>query len=97
MSLARYLRATKKQVKVQQLNTWAAYSTTIKDLLGSGRRLDGNGKGGLSDEAADRRDVTVNGWIKSTRKMKSVAFAAVGDGTTAKSLQAILPRENAMG
>lgn len=46
---------------------------------------------------ADERDVTVNGWVRSIRKQKRVAFAAVSDGSTIDSLQAVLKPEDADG
>jgi asparaginyl-tRNA synthetase len=41
------------------------------------------------------QDVTVNGWVRSVRKQKRIAFAHVGDGTTARALQAVLKPEQA--
>ncbi|USW59448.1 Class II Aminoacyl-tRNA synthetase/Biotinyl protein ligase (BPL) and lipoyl protein ligase (LPL) [Septoria linicola] len=41
------------------------------------------------------QDVTVNGWVRSVRKQKRVAFAHIGDGTTTKPLQAVLKPEQA--
>jgi asparaginyl-tRNA synthetase len=55
-------------------------STSIADLL---RRN------------AESDAVKVNGWIRSVRKQKRVAFAAVGDGSTIDSLQAVLKPEQA--
>ena len=39
--------------------------------------------------------VSVNGWVKSIRKQKRVAFAAVNDGSCINSLQAVLKPEDA--
>ena len=35
----------------------------------------------------------VKGWIRSVRKQKKIAFAALGDGSTLDSLQAVLKPE----
>ena len=35
------------------------------------------------------------GWVRSVRKQKRIAFAAVGDGSTISSLQAVLKPEDA--
>ena len=40
-------------------------------------------------------NLSVYGWVKSVRKQKRIAFAAVGDGTTTQSLQAVLKPEDA--
>lgn len=45
------------------------------------------------DEPADQ--VTVKGWVRSVRKQKRIAFAALGDGSTSNSLQAVLKPEDA--
>ncbi|CAK3970235.1 asparaginyl-tRNA synthetase [Lecanosticta acicola] len=47
------------------------------------------------DEPADR--VAVQGWVRSVRKQKRIAFAALGDGSTINSLQAVLRPEDAAG
>jgi asparaginyl-tRNA synthetase len=35
-------------------------------------------------------DAEVHGWVRSVRKQKKIAFAALGDGSTLDSLQAVL-------
>ncbi len=40
--------------------------------------------------------VTVNGYVRSLRKQKRVTFAAIGDGSTMESLQAVLKPEQAI-
>jgi asparaginyl-tRNA synthetase len=35
----------------------------------------------------------VQGWVRSVRKQKKIAFAALGDGSTLDSLQAVLKPE----
>ncbi|KAI9673761.1 MAG: asparaginyl-tRNA synthetase [Trizodia sp. TS-e1964] len=48
-----------------------------------------------SSEAFENADLNLNCFIRSVRKQKRVAFAAVGDGSTIQSLQAILTPEQA--
>lgn len=43
------------------------------------------------DEPIDKAEV--NGWIRSVRKQKKIAFAALGDGSTIEPLQAVLKPE----
>jgi len=45
------------------------------------------------DEAVDH--VAVDGWVRSVRKQKRIAFAALGDGSTVESLQAVLGPDDA--
>ena len=45
------------------------------------------------DEEA--KNVDVYGWVRSLRKQKKIAFAAVGDGSTLDPLQAVLKPEDA--
>jgi asparaginyl-tRNA synthetase len=49
-------------------------------------------KGVLNGDASQ---VSVNGWIRSVRKQKQVAFATVNDGSTLKGIQAILDTDQA--
>lgn len=39
--------------------------------------------------------VTVNGFVRTVRKQKRVAFAAIGDGTTVEAVQCVLTPEQA--
>jgi hypothetical protein len=41
--------------------------------------------------------IRVNGFVRSVRKQKKFAFAAIGDGSTLKPLQAVLTPEQAEG
>ncbi|KAL7269694.1 asparaginyl-tRNA synthetase [Rhizina undulata] len=41
--------------------------------------------------------VTINGWIRSVRRMKNVSFAHVSDGSTLTALQAVLTKEQSEG
>lgn len=49
----------------------------------------------LQQNASSDQEVQVNGWIRSVRKQKRIAFAALGDGSTIDSLQAVLKPEQA--
>lgn len=42
---------------------------------------------------ASIEDAEVHGWVRSVRKQKKIAFAALGDGSTLDSLQAVLKPE----
>lgn len=44
----------------------------------------------LDSRPETERIVTVCGWIKSVRRQKNVAFAAITDGSDAKGIQAVL-------
>lgn len=52
---------------------------------------------GILRNGTNAEQVYVNGWVRSLRKQKRVAFAAVGDGSTVDSLQAVLRPEDAAG
>ena len=43
----------------------------------------------------NEESLSVAAWVRSVRKQKRIAFAAVGDGTTTNSLQAVLKPEGA--
>lgn len=43
----------------------------------------------VRDGQFDGQSVQVNGWVKSIRHQKRVAFAVLQDGTSADSLQAV--------
>jgi asparaginyl-tRNA synthetase len=49
----------------------------------------------VSSDASEPRNVTVNGFVRSVRKQKRVAFAALGDGTSIEPLQVVLTPEQA--
>lgn len=42
-----------------------------------------------------QKNITVNGWIRTVRKQKKVAFAAISDGSTFEPLQAVLKPDQA--
>lgn len=46
-------------------------------------------------DGANEESLSVNGWVRSVRKQKRIAFAAIGDGSTTGSLQAVLKPEDA--
>lgn len=37
-------------------------------------------------------EITINGWIRSCRKQKSVAFAVINDGSNVKGIQVVLSK-----
>jgi len=43
----------------------------------------------ITKPAPLKPEVTVRGWIKSVRAHKNVSFAAISDGSTGDSLQAV--------
>lgn len=49
----------------------------------------------LLAQNAEAKDVEVSGWVRSVRRQKKVGFAAVGDGSTLHSVQAVLKPEDA--
>ncbi|CAA9965801.1 AsnS Aspartyl-asparaginyl-tRNA synthetase [Pyrenophora teres f. maculata] len=52
------------------------------------------------DEAQERRDgetLTINGYVRTVRKQKRIAFAAIGDGSTLQTVQAVLAPQLAEG
>jgi asparaginyl-tRNA synthetase len=61
----------------QLLHTSARLRPTIRQILGSD----------VATGSAER--VEVNGWVKSIRRQKRVAFAAISDGSTEHGLQAV--------
>jgi aspartyl/asparaginyl-tRNA synthetase len=49
----------------------------------------------LKQGASSDSDVTLNGFVRTIRKQKRVAFAAIGDGTSLEAVQAVLTPEQA--
>lgn len=49
----------------------------------------------LLHQNAAAESVTVHGWVRSVRKQKRIAFAALGDGSSLESLQAVLKPDQA--
>jgi hypothetical protein len=45
----------------------------------------------------DGGTLTVNGYVRTVRKQKRIAFAAIGDGSTLRTVQAVLPPQLAEG
>lgn len=48
-----------------------------------------------ASQTVENKNVTIKGFIRSVRKQKRFAFAEISDGSTVKSLQAILTPEQA--
>lgn len=49
----------------------------------------------LLSRPTEADSVDVYGWVRSLRRQKKVAFAAIGDGSTLDPLQAVLKPEHA--
>lgn len=49
----------------------------------------------LLSKQAEADDVDVYGWVRSLRRQKKIAFAAIGDGSTLEPLQAVLKPQDA--
>ncbi|PVH77036.1 asparaginyl-tRNA synthetase-like protein [Cadophora sp. DSE1049] len=79
-SLIRSLKLTSSQCRHIHKHS-GPHSSSIAHLLDNGPE--------------DASKVVVNGFIRSIRNQKQVSFVSVGDGTTAKSLQAVLRPEQA--
>lgn len=74
------------------LNTAAAPAR-----LGTERRHgdDDDDDGGSRPRTYENQEITLKGFVRSVRKQKRFAFAEISDGSTVKSLQAILTPEQA--
>ncbi|KAK6442888.1 asparaginyl-tRNA synthetase [Oleoguttula sp. CCFEE 5521] len=84
------------------MRAWRPLRKHLRDLDAVHRRWSStkssrNGIAALLDGDAvdDAANVTVNGWVRSVRKQKKVAFAAIADGSTVTALQAVLKPEQA--
>lgn len=64
---------------LHRLISTSALKPTIRKLLAS------PGTGGLGEN----QTIQINGWVKSIRHQKRVAFAVLQDGTSADTLQAV--------
>lgn len=51
----------------------------------------------LRPPPSDGETLTVNGYVRTVRKQKRVAFAAIGDGSTLQTVQVVLPPQLADG
>ncbi|OQO01597.1 hypothetical protein B0A48_12633 [Cryoendolithus antarcticus] len=84
------------------MRAWRPLRKHLRDLDAVHRRWSStkssrNGIAALLNGVAvdDAADITVNGWVRSVRKQKKVAFAAIADGSTVTALQAVLKPEQA--
>ncbi len=68
------------------------HTGTIADLLQSSSPISPSQPDPTTDEA-----VTVQGYVQTVRKQKRVAFAAISDGTTVQTVQAVLAPQLAEG
>jgi asparaginyl-tRNA synthetase len=83
------------------MRAWRSARGNAQFLRHGGRNLSGATHGSLRgssiatilsrDEPIEKAEV--KGWIRSVRKQKKIAFAALGDGSTLDSLQAVLKPE----
>lgn len=49
----------------------------------------------LLERGSAAENVQVDGWVRSVRKQKRIAFAAIGDGSSLDSVQAVLKPDDA--
>lgn len=69
------------------LSSWRSQNLSLKQLPRTIRSLlDESG-------AALGSTVTVNGWVRSIRRQKAIAFITVNDGSSVNSIQVVAPRE----
>ena len=83
------------------MRAWRSVRGNAQFLRRSGRDISSATHGSLRgssiatilsrDEPIENAEV--KGWIRSVRKQKKIAFAALGDGSTLDSLQAVLKPE----
>jgi hypothetical protein len=64
----------------------------VRRLFSTARPLSPTIKQLLDSRPETERIVTVSGWIKSVRRQKNIAFAAITDGSDAKGIQAVLSK-----
>ncbi|KTW27704.1 asparagine-tRNA ligase [Pneumocystis carinii B80] len=67
--------------KIHKLGTYKTYS--VKEVI--------------EKQINPDQIITVYGWIRSLRKMKNVTFALINDGTTGKTMQAVLRSDQGKG
>jgi len=86
------------------MRAWRSTQSTAQHLRNSPIRRHvstikpGNaGIAGLLSRNEPIGNATVNGWVKSLRKQKKIAFAALQDGSTLEPLQAVLKPEQTEG
>lgn len=78
------------QQSVRQITTWksslsiSTVGSTVADLLYRS-----------SDKSSDLEAATVHGFVRSVRRQKRIAFAAIGDGSCLAPLQLVLRPEQA--
>lgn len=85
----------------QEMRAWRSVRCPARSLRQSARYASNaaqSGRSGIAailgrEEPVDNAQVT--GWVRSVRKQKKIAFAALGDGSTLDSLQAVLKPEQA--
>jgi len=83
------------------MRAWQSARGNAQFLGRSGRNISSATHGSLRgssiatilsrDESIEKAEV--KGWVRSVRKQKKIAFAALGDGSSLDSLQAVLKPE----
>ncbi|KZT41547.1 asparaginyl-tRNA synthetase [Sistotremastrum suecicum HHB10207 ss-3] len=90
----RYIPTRPRRISTQNTNALSrppqltSLPLTISQIL----RIPPSPTSSTNDGGGERVKVTVNGWIDSIRKQKNVSFASIGDGSCARSIQAVIPR-----
>lgn len=90
-------------MQVKAMSGWVCGSCLAKQAQRTGRRHFSNSRAVLRrasvaqllGQDAEAKKVNVCGWVRSVRKQKKIGFAAVGDGSTLESVQAVLKPEDA--
>lgn len=73
----------------------AANRLRCAELLNAPTTTTANTDGERNAHRYENEEITIKGFIRSVRKQKRFAFAEISDGSTIKSLQAILTPEQA--
>ena len=81
--------------RIARLSTCSLEKSTRRAISGSPICRDGRSIADILRQGGQAENISVNGWIRSLRKQKRVAFAAISDGSTTDSLQAVLKPEDA--
>lgn len=68
-------------------------NTPRRHISRAGKPTGAPGIVALLDRTEPASNVEANGWVRSVRKQKKVAFAAIGDGSTLEPLQAVMKPE----
>jgi asparaginyl-tRNA synthetase len=75
-----------------QINTSLRWSSTIQKPANIASLL----KSSANDTNESSPEIEVNGYVRTIRKQKRIAFAAVGDGSSLQPVQAVLTPNQAL-